>query len=315
MGIPKLNRFLLNSCSEHTIQKKHLSSFAGKTIVIDTSIYMYKFSGYNALIENMYLLVNTFKYYKMIPIFIFDGKPPQEKKDTLKLRQLDKQIAESKCADLKLELLNMRDDDPDRAELIIAIEKLKKQFVRISQTDTTNVKSLLNACGVTYYDAPGEADQLCAKLVISKVAWACLSDDMDMFIYGCTRVMRHASLINHTVIFYNINGILRDLEMPMQHFREIAVISGTDYNISEKTNLHNTLKYYKEYKSLALEISFYEWLNDNTDYITDYENLKNVCNMFKVAEMNIDNILRCDSAPNRKNMIEILKPHGFVFVS
>jgi hypothetical protein len=315
MGIPKLNRYMLTNCSDQTIQKKHLSSFAGKTIVVDTSIYMYKFSGYNALIENMYLLVIIFKHYKMIPIFIFDGKPPQEKKDTLRMRQLDKQIAESKCADLKHELLNMLDDDPDRSELIIAIEKLKKQFVRISQTDTANVKSLLSACGVTYYDAPGEADQLCAKLVINKVAWACLSDDMDMFIYGCTRVMRHASLINHTVIFYNINGILRDLEMPMQHFREIAVISGTDYNISETTNLHSTLKYYKEYKSSTIDVTFYEWLIDNTDYIKDYENLKYVCNMFKVAEMNIDNILRCDSAPNRKNMIEILKPHGFVFVS
>lgn len=315
MGIPKLNRFLLNNCSEHSIQKKHLSTFAGKTIVIDTSIYMYKFSGCNALIENMYLLVNTFKYYKMIPIFVFDGKPPKEKKDTIKMRQLDKQIAESKCADLKIELLNMLDDDPDRTELIVAIEKLKKQFVRISQTDIANVKSLLSACGVSYYDAPGEADQLCAKLVINKTAWACLSDDMDMFIYGCTRVMRHASLINNTVIFYNINGILRDLEIPMQHFREIAVISGTDYNISETTNLQTTLKYYKEYKSQTLEITFYEWLNCNTGYITDYENLQYICSMFKITEMNVDNILRYDSAPNRKKMIELLKPHGFVFIS
>jgi len=314
MGIPKLNRFLLNNCSEHSIQKKHLSTFAGKTIVIDTSIYMYKFIGCNALIENMYLLVNTFKYYKMIPIFVFDGKPPKEKKDTIKMRQLDKQIAESKCADMKIELLNMLDDDPDRTELIIAIEKLKKQFVRISKTDIASVKSLLTACGVTYYDAPGEADQLCAKLVINKTAWACLSDDMDMFIYGCTRVMRHASLINNTVIFYNINGILRDLEIPMQHFREIAVISGTDYNISETTNLQTTLKYYKEYKSQTLEITFYEWLNCNTGYITDYENLQYICSMFKITEMNVDNMLRYDSPTNRNKMIELLKPHGFVFI-
>lgn len=315
MGIPKLNRFMLSNCSEQTIQKKHLSNFSGKIIAIDASIYMYKFNGYNALMENMYLLVNTFKYYKMKPIFIFDGKPPEEKKDLLKMRQQDKQIAENKCDELRRELMNMNDDDPDRAELIIAIEKLKKQFIRININDINNVKMLLDACGVAYYDAPSEADQLCAKLVISKMAWACLSDDMDMFLYGCTRVMRHISLINHTVIFYNMNGILRELEMPMQHFREIAVISGTDYNISDSTNLWTTLKYYKEYKLQMTKNTFYEWLLLNTNYIKDYEQLIYICDMFQVSEMSMENIKRVESVSDRKKMIELLKPHGFVFVS
>ena len=66
MGIPKLNRYLLNTCSSDSIKKKHLSSFSGKIVAVDASIYMYKFTGYNALVENMYLLVNTFKYYKII---------------------------------------------------------------------------------------------------------------------------------------------------------------------------------------------------------------------------------------------------------
>ena len=62
MGIPKLNRYLLGACSDNTIKKKHLNSFAGKTVVVDASIYLYKFSGYNALVENMYLWVTTFKH-------------------------------------------------------------------------------------------------------------------------------------------------------------------------------------------------------------------------------------------------------------
>jgi 5'-3' exonuclease len=316
MGIPKLNRFLLNACSENSIKKKHMSAFSGKTVVVDASIYMYKFSGYNALVENMYLLVNTFKYYKITPIFVFDGKPPSEKKDTLRLRKLDKQTAETKCAELKSELSAMAENDPDRAELAIAIEKLKRQFIRINQRDIDSVKQLLQTCGVTYYDAPGEADQLCAQLVISKIAWACLSDDMDLLIYGCTRVMRHISLLNHTVIFYNINGILRELAMPLNHFREVTVISGTDYNSSGSATLSTTLKHYSSYKSSPLiDGSFYEWLVENTDYIKDYENLKHVCEMFLIPD---DDIIATEphrSKCDRTKMIELLEPHGFVFVS
>ena len=316
MGIPKLNRFLLNTCSDNSIKKKHMSAFSGKTVVVDASIYMYKFTGYNALIENMYLLITTLKYYKITPIFVFDGKPPPEKKDTLRLRKLDKQTAETKCAELKTELSAMTENDPDRDELVIAIEKLKRQFIRINQRDIDSVKKLIQSCGVTYYDAPGEADLLCAQLVIAKLAWACLSDDMDLLIYGCTRVMRHVSLLNHTVIFYNINGILRELAMPLDHFREVTVISGTDYNSSGSATLSTTLKHYKEYKSSQLiDRSFYEWLVDNTDYIKDYENLKHVCEMFLISDDDIITTEPQRSKCDRTKMIELLEPHGFVFVS
>ena len=314
MGIPKLNRYLLNTCSSDSIKKKHLSSFSGKIVAVDASIYMYKFTGYNALVENMYLLVNTFKQYNITPIFVFDGKPPPEKKNTIRIRKLDKQAAETKCTELKLELSNMSAEDPDRAEMTIAIEKLKRQFIRINQTAIDTIKQLLQTSGVTYYDAPGEADQLCAQLVLSKVAWACLSDDMDMFIYGCIRVMRHISLLNHTVIFYNIYGVLRELKMPMNHFREIAVLSGTDYNSSNVTSLSSTLNYYNLYKAdITINLEFYDWLVENTDYLKDIDSLKHICEMFQVSDT-ITDVEPHLSKPDRMKMVEFLKPHGFVFV-
>ena len=314
MGIPKLNRYLLGACTDNTIKKKHLSSFCGKTVVVDASIYMYKFAGNNALVENMYLLINTFKFHKITLIFVFDGKPPSEKMNTIRIRKLDKRTAENKCTELKRELSEMKEDDIDRTELTIAIEKLKRKFIRINQGHTDTIKQLLDVLGVTYYDAPGEADQLCAQLVIYKIAWACLSDDMDLFIYGCTRVMRHISLLNHTIIFYNIDGILRELEMPMEHFREIAVISGTDYNQSGTTSLSSTLEYYKEYRSSFSINGFYEWLIENTDYVNDHDSLKHICEMFQVSDTIIDTQPHV-STPSRTRMVEFLKPYGFVFVS
>jgi len=51
------------------------------------------------------------------------------------------------------------------------------------------------AYGVSYIDADGEADQLCASLVLKNKVYACLSEDMDLFVYGCPRVLRYLSFI------------------------------------------------------------------------------------------------------------------------
>ena len=87
MGIRNLNRYLRANCSEYSIQKKHLRDYKNKTIVIDTSIYLYRFSAENALIENLYLMISLFRSYDITPLFVFDGKPPAAKYETLKKRR------------------------------------------------------------------------------------------------------------------------------------------------------------------------------------------------------------------------------------
>ena len=310
MGIPNLNKFLLNNCSAQAISKKHLSCFSGKKVVIDTSIYLYKFSGSNALMENMYLLISIFRYYNITPIFVFDGKPPDEKKDLLKQRHLDKQIAESKYNELKLKY---ETDPDDKNEIAIELDKLKKQFIRIKKESIVAVKSLMDACGVQHCDAPGEADQLCARMVISKQAWACMSDDMDMFVYGCTRVMRHISLLNHTVVFYNTNGILRELKIHMKDFRDIMIMSGTDYNSS--TNATNELsanmKQYAQFRKEKpdTEAPFRDWIADRS---FDNDSFVHICDMFYIKDMSEIKLTNCSR--NIDAMKALLKPHGFVFV-
>ena len=63
MGIKFLNRFLLDNCNKKSIKKTHLKMFENKTIVIDTSIYLYKFISDEQLIENIYLMLSIFKFY------------------------------------------------------------------------------------------------------------------------------------------------------------------------------------------------------------------------------------------------------------
>ena len=89
-------------------------------------------------------------------------------------------------------------DEKAKNNVIIQKElsKLKRQCVKIKQTHIKDVKELLKCFGLKYIIAEGEADKLCAELVIHNKAYACMSDDMDLFMYGCPRVFRLFNIQN-----------------------------------------------------------------------------------------------------------------------
>jgi 5'-3' exonuclease len=202
------------------------------------------------------------------------------------------------------------------------MDLLKKQFVYITREKTEEVKDLIRAYGATYYDAIGEADELCAQLVIKNKVWACLSEDMDMFVYGCQRVIRYISLLNHTIVLYDNKEILNTLQMTQQELREICVISGTDYNMyNDNKNSHNleqTVKLFYRFKKQKEEESFYEWLLKNTSYIEDYELLKNIYDLFDLKNCNnetVENIRIVNGPIIWDDVNNILKHDGFLFPS
>jgi 5'-3' exonuclease len=334
MGIKHLNRYLMENCSSsNAIQKIHLSDLANKTVLIDTSIYLYKFIEKNTLLENIYLMISIFKHYSIIPVFVFDGKPPTEKKELLDKRRADKKVAEDKYNVLKHELeVASSGETPADAErkedLIAEMESLKKKFVRIRESDTRQAKELMEAFGVSYLESYGEADQLCAYLMRHNYAWACVSDDMDMFVYGCQRVLRHMSLLQHTAILYNSFAILNDLNISQSHFCEILILSGTDYNIHEKTSLIETFKWFKQFEKYCSHketyIPFYDWLMEHSKYIRDRTKLDKVASMFDLGLFALNNhdeireIIRILPFRNKNMDIEkvqkMMEEDGFLFV-
>jgi flap endonuclease-1 len=345
MGIKNLNRFLRTECKD-SIKLVSLKELSGKKIVIDISIYLFKYAADNCLIENIYLMLSIFRYYHIIPIFIFDGKTPNEKKELIQKRKEDKLEAENEYKILKNKLEEKNElDEIEKQEIINNMDLLKRKFVNISKTDFDNVKKLIIAYGAVYYDAPGEADELCALLTIKGKVWACLSEDMDMFVYGCPRVIRYLSLLNHTMVLYEQKGILENLGVTQKELREICVISGTDYNIYNNKNncnsrcvptLYNTLKHFKKYKKSYKsdkgisdkqesdkgvndnknDIEFYDWLSTQ-DINQDPSLLKTIYNKFDINilinNINYDNIKIINGPIQKLKIKEILKADGFYF--
>ena len=332
MGIKHLNRFLRDE-AQVSIKFISLSELSGKKIAIDISIYMYKYASEGTLLENMYLMLSTLRYYEIVPVFIFDGKPPPEKKDLLLKRKENKQEAEKEYNKFKKQLENKSIDDIEKQEVISNMDILKKKFIYISKNDIDNVKQLIRAYGATYYDAPGEADELCALLVIKNKVWACLSEDMDMFVYGCNRVIRYLSLLNKTAVLYDTKEILNCLGVTQKELREICVISGTDYNYNDNDNndnynndndnndkpsLYKTLYYFKKYHKEKSKLEFYDWLIENTDYIKDYEKLLNVYSLFELNNKQtklkaFEYIKIMNGQIIKKDINNIIKAEGFIF--
>lgn len=277
---------------------------------------MYKFESENMLLENMYVLLSILRHYNIIAIFIFDGKAPIEKKMILEQRSNDRKNAELEYKQLEEKLMNVEEEE--KKEIIDSMDQLKKKIVYITKEKVENVKKIITYFGSTYYDAPGESDELCALLMHHKIVWACLSEDMDMFVYGCERVLRYFSLLHHNVVLYTMKNILQDLQMTQKEFREVCVLSGTDYQTSNNS-LFEIIKYFKKYKhdKNQNQMCFYDSIKENMEL--DSENLEKINNMFdmklKVKEITHIHKIKIINTPIQYHgLSELLKNDGFIFV-
>lgn len=280
MGIRYLNRFIQNRCANAS-SRLHLREFAGKRIAVDTSIYMYRYSGEGALLENMYLMGSVFRHYNIHAVFVFDGPPPPQKTELIELRRRKKEEAKRQYDSLAKLVKEKKDEaasspsaitTTDMDDITETMRELKKQFVRLRDCDIANVKELLVSFGFATIDAEGEADALCANLSLKRRVDACMSDDTDMFVYGCPVVLRNISLLNHSVLSYNTNEILKPLALTQQEFKMMCVVCGTDYShISPSHTAHSPDSVFKQltkFKTLSAKEKeryhdsgggFYDW--------------------------------------------------------
>jgi len=350
-----LNRFIQSKCKE-SISCIPLSSLSGKKIAVDISIYLYKYLSENALLENLYLMISIFREHNIIPIFIFDGKPPIEKNGTIELRRKTKNSAREEYYRLKQILDGLEsqvndgatnidevsientttveiDDDTyidittNGEELRNAMKQLKKKFVILKHQHIQDAKSLLQAYGVTYYEAPGEADILCAKMVSKNIVYACLSEDTDMFVYGCSRVLRYLSLSTSKVIMYDFHNILTTLNMNMDEFKQMSILFGCDYSHKPITNIgastmtiFNSYKMFTKYKDEnKITEDFYNWVIRENESLADIiQNArKNIC-LFDIHHNNsleiYDQIKIMNGPINRSQLIDVMKKENFIFI-
>lgn len=284
MGVRMLNKYLKEYSSD-AIKEITLNDLRKKKIVIDISIFLYQFKGSDALLENFYKMIMLFRDYQVVPIFVFDGTPPEEKSDILNKRDQSKKMAQRRCETLEHKLQNNNfEDDIEKNQLQQQLKEEQRKCIRITNANIRDVKALMNILGVSFVEAEGEADELCVHLVKKNVAWACMTEDMDMFVYGCLRVIRCFNIEKGTALLYSTVNILKNLKMSQSEFRDVCLLAGTDYNRS-RFNIFTTMGFFYKYlRKRRGHISFYDWLIYTKTITSEYkECLQNSGKIFSVT--------------------------------
>lgn len=267
MGVKLLSKFLKQECND-IVKHIHLSELYGKKICIDTSIYIYRYKSCESMIENFYLMCSIFKHYNIVPIFVFDGLPPKEKQKELEQRRKNRYNAWVQYE----EMMEKYGNNIPVTEME-KLNKIKRSLVKIRKNDISNLKQLFDSYGIQYMTAHGEADKLCAALVIKKKVDAVLTEDMDLFAYNCPYILRYFSLANHKCLYYDLNKILQKLNLTKNEFQHICVLSGNDYYSSNK-NIFYYIKLFRKYKKKKIvDINFVDWLVSQ-NILTDDDNYR-----------------------------------------
>jgi len=228
MGIKKLNKLLF---SEKLI-KKHssLSSFIlnknkkNLRLAIDISPYLYKYLiSTEEYLYGIFNQVSKFLQCKVIPIYVFDGKPPILKDKVILMRKNRKQKKKEQLRKLKDTITN-----DTKGDILAKINKLEKSSTSLNSGIIKKVQHLLNILGVEYIDCNEEADIICAALLKADKVDAIFSEDTDFLFFGCQTVIKNQKNI---IIEYNYEKILEYFNITKDQFQEICILMGCDYSV------------------------------------------------------------------------------------
>lgn len=297
MGIKHLRKFIIekdmvniyNTINNFTKQAKKNDMCI---VAIDVWLFAYKFKySCNDILLAFSNLIIKLLFNNILPIPVFDGNPPIEKKNVVDNR-LNKKIKIKE----QIYLLEKEINETNKEEIMKTINKLNKQSITITYNDIYNLKTFFTLMNIPFLSANGEADSLCAKLYKENIIDACLSDDMDILVQGCNRLIK---ISKNKVIEYNLENILEKLNIEYTQFIDLCILFGCDYHTYKfPLKPNECYENIKKYGNIENINNFYNLHNLNYKKIkkifmssADNEIIPNNFNPSIKNKINIDNVL------------------------
>jgi flap endonuclease-1 len=120
-----------------------------------------------------------------------------------------------------------------RAERIAAAKRAGDALrgAEVTERDLEACRELLAALGVPHLVAPGEAEAQCAHLVASGKAWAAVTQDWDIALFGAPRALRNLTGgATRQPELLDLEAALRAAGLTREQLVDAAILIGTDYN-------------------------------------------------------------------------------------
>jgi flap endonuclease-1 len=103
--------------------------------------------------------------------------------------------------------------------------------VGVDEDDLQECRRLLDALGVPWIDAPGESDAQCAHLVQAEHAWAAVTQDWDIALFGAPRALRNLTQSpKRPPELIDLAEALGKVGLTREQLVDAAILIGTDYN-------------------------------------------------------------------------------------
>ena len=193
------------------------------------------------------------------PAYVFDGKPPQLKAETVQKRSAARDKAR---------------EEWEKAKKAGDLERARSQAQRAAKLDEEMIeetKKLLSAMGIPFVQAPSEGEAQAAFMCQKGDVYATCSQDFDSILFGTPILVRNINVtgkrklpnrneyIDITPERFELSKLLESLGITQDQLIAIGVLIGTDFNpgikgVGPKTALKKVKE--KSLKELAEEYDF-----------------------------------------------------------
>nr|WCZ58773.1 Flap endonuclease 1 [Seculamonas ecuadoriensis] len=236
MGIQGLTK-LIADVAPAAITEHDFDFYKGRKVAVDASMSMYQFliavrnSGMDLVSDTGEVTSHiSGMFYRTIrlfeeglrPMFVFDGRAPDLKREELN-RRSEKQT-----------------DAVEAQEEAATVEdaiKAAKRTVRVSREQANDCRKLLTLMGVPIIDAPSEAEAQCAALTRAGKVWATGSEDMDTLTFGSPILLRHLTAApsqKKLIMEIRLDKVLEGMALTMDQFIDLCILCGCDYTTTIK---------------------------------------------------------------------------------
>lgn len=307
MGIKDFYKTIEDVCGPQVLQKDiPLETLRGYNVAVDISIFLnkdVKSVGPDGWLGKFITLLCSLKKFGIKPVCIFDGpNPPIEKKREQARRRGEAAKKTNKILEIEHLITKIETEGKIRPATIARIKemtKLSRSIKAIDYDDIDNIvaslkyyvrilkrqnepiipeyakkcKEIISIMGISYFQAEGEAETLCAELCIAGHVDAVLSEDTDVLAYGTPVFWSKYNSRKETVMVTFHQDILKGLGFTHHQFLDMCILLSCDYN--ERAKIPSKTKGAKPKglgaKSVYDVISEYGDIDGARDYIVDID--------------------------------------------
>ena len=228
------------------VEKTSIKGLSGRVIAIDSYNILYQFLStirgvdgrplmdrrgrITSHLSGLFFRTVNFLAEGLKPVYVFDGRPPEQKMETIERRASVRSEARRQYA----EALKAGDMETAR--------KMAQRSASLEQYMVDSSVELLKRMGVPYVKAPSEGEAQAAHMAAKGDAYASGSQDMDSLLFGSPRLVRNLSIVGRRklpgrkeyvevqpeVIY--LDKALSLLGITREQLIDIGILVGTDYS-------------------------------------------------------------------------------------